>query len=286
MKTEIMPNGEGTEENPYQITSLENLLWLRNEASKNNTYKKFYKMMNDIDALETKGWNDGAGFIPIGEEFWHAFTGTFDGNGKTITDLYINYTSKDVYVKYTNNFATPYVGLFGCTREATIKNLELKNVNISGIVNKDGCDHICVGGLVGQNLRGAITGCSVSGNVTVDAINSISVLIGGLVGYNDHGEIKKCTASGNVTDIRIIYAHAYVGNGLIGKNPDTSDSTYYGGCSTYYGGGLVGENFGGEITDCTASCKVTGTGAHDYTAIGQFVGNNGGIINTNTDTAQ
>lgn len=52
-----------------------------------------YVLMNDIDATETATWNDGAGWEPIGGETLHipyqGFRGTFDGNGYTISGLYI-----------------------------------------------------------------------------------------------------------------------------------------------------------------------------------------------------
>ena len=249
--TAIQPEGEGTEAKPYQITSINNLLWIGNEAEKYNTNGKFYQMMNDIDASETRYWQNGAGFRPIGQDYSHSFQGTFDGNNKTITGLYINSAS---------NSGRLYVGLFGLTSHSTIKNLELKNVNISCAVSTDKfylIDYIIpyVGGLAGLNC-GAIINCTISGVTTVNGRCS-DIYIGGLVGENYEGTITNCTASASVTS----------------TSTDEKVTNI---------GGLVGENYYGTITNCTASASVTSTSTGGYryaaTHVGGLVGKNNGAI--------
>ena len=107
-----------------------------------------YILANDIDCSETINWNGGLGFEPIGDGT-NKFTGTFDGQGHTISDLYIN------------SNAESDVGLFGyIDTGASISNVGLVNVDISGD------DY--VGGLVGYNFEGTITNSYATGNVNGD----------------------------------------------------------------------------------------------------------------------
>lgn len=248
MKTAIKPEGEGTKANPYQIKSLDDLLWIGEQASSEDeeTYGQIYKMMNDIDASETQGWNDGAGFIPIGQDYHHAFEGTFDGNNKTITNLYINRIS---------NSGKLCVGLFGCIGEsAVIKNLTLKNVSISSTENAEGFARACVGGLTGYNY-GTITKCTVSGNFTgicTSKSDKSYIYVGGLAGYNG-GIITNCSIHGSAV-VSCSSGDTYIG-GLIGFHQGKiSNCTALTGA--YNTGPFVGELFGakrGEIINCTSS---------------------------------
>src|SRR6056297_1049399 len=87
--------GSGTEEDPYQISTVEEL-----QEIKDYTDKHFIQI-NDIDASETETWNDGKGFVPIGDDVVH-FTGSYNGSDYIIDGLFINTTIS-------------YVGLFGYT---------------------------------------------------------------------------------------------------------------------------------------------------------------------------
>ena len=113
-----------------------------------------YYLANDIDCSGI------ANFMPIGN-LSSKFTGTFDGQGYKITNLYINRTS------------TGFVGLFGRTDSGSeIKDVGLEEVSVRG-------QHY-VGGLVGVNY-GTITNSYSSGSVSGD------VCVGGLVGDNYGG---------------------------------------------------------------------------------------------------
>ena len=101
-----------------------------------------YVLGNAIDASATSGWNAGAGFDPVGTGTGVLrFTGSLDGAGYAITDLYINRPTTD------------YVGLFGSTNGATITNM-----SISGAVT--GRDY--VGPLVGRAYTSTISLCAAS----------------------------------------------------------------------------------------------------------------------------
>ena len=129
----------------------------------------------DIDASATKtdtaNWGT-AGFNPIGNRS-NKFNGTFDGLGFTISNLYINRPSQ-----YD-------VGLFGYSNNATIINIGLNNVDITG--------NSYVGGLLGYKYGGTISNSYATGSV--DGNNDV----GGLVGYKYSGTITNSYASGTVS---------------------------------------------------------------------------------------
>jgi hypothetical protein len=121
-------NGSGTEEAPYQITNVHQLQEMNDDLSAH------YILMKDIDASETRvwkeesEWNEGEGFVPIGIFEWGepslAFTGTLDGQGYKISDLYINRPDED------------YVAIFRCVADnGVIKNVIIDNAKIIGSEN-------------------------------------------------------------------------------------------------------------------------------------------------------
>jgi type II secretion system protein G len=186
-----------------------------------------YIVVADIDL---SGYSDGEGWNPIGDyglDGISTFTGTFDGNNHVISNLTINRDAS-------------YQGLFGRTEEATIENLGLENVDVTG--------GSITGGLVGSTFHSSITSCYATGSVTGDFDT-----IGGLVGFND-GTITDSYATGSVT------GDSYTG-GLVGLNYSGAITNCYatgnvtGDSDT---GGLVGWNFSGSIKNCYATGKVTG----------------------------
>jgi len=162
-----------------------------------------YELTRDIDASATVNWNNGAGFEPIGGDWYTPFTGKFDGKGYKITGLYINRSSED------------YVGLFGCIGSGgEVKNVGLEDVMVSGYGS--------VGGLVGSNY-GTVSGCYATGSVSGDSN------VGGLVGSNWGGRVNDCYAMGPVT------GYTYRIGGLIG-------SMWGGSVTNTYSTGLVGDS--------------------------------------------
>ncbi|MDH1976980.1 GLUG motif-containing protein, partial [Aliarcobacter butzleri] len=237
-----------------------------------------YELGSNIDAGVTSSWNSGEGFSPIGYDFTSdnnsMFTGTFDGKGFTISNLFIDRL-------YQNN-----IGLFGYTIGSTIKNLGLVNVNIAG--------YSSVGGLVGNN-DGTIQNSYVTGVL----ISNLG-LIGGLVGFNGrNGTIDNSYANVNVSGdldagglvgnneatIKNSYATVIVnGNnnsgGLIGWNgngiiENSYASGYVNGNNN--SGGLIGWNGNGTIENSYANVNVSGS-----SYVGGLIGysQNGTIINS------
>ena len=140
-------------------------------------------------------WNSDLGWVPIGTES-SRFSTIFDGNGHTISNLFINRGSTD------------YVGLFGyMDSSSVIRNTGLWSVEVTG--NNQ------VGGLVGGDWGGTITASYATGSVAG------RTYVGGLAGVN--GDITASYASGSVTGMG-----SFVG-GLAGGNDGTITASYAAG---------------------------------------------------------
>jgi putative cell wall-binding protein len=298
--------GTGTVGDPYQVATPEHLNNIRNHLGAH------FIQTADID-LETyladggAGYNGGLGWAPIGAT-GTGFTGSYDGNHKTISNLAINRPAFD-----NNN-----IGLFG-KNTGSIKNVYLINVDVTGY------DH--VGGLVGSNgtaaevINSYSTG-TVKGNGSVGGLigtNSNSVndsysacevsgttgTVGGLIGSNNNGTITSCYATGNVSSGSGEFFGSHVG-GLVGSNGNgTIAESYSTGNVTgnNHVGGLVGYNISTlgikcEVINCYATGNVTSAdragglvGSNDKAAIknsystGSVAGvNKGGLVGISDGT--
>ena len=202
-----------------------------------------YALGRDIDASATASWNGGKGFAPIGTYYSADFTGTFDGQGQTISNLFINRP------------ASQFVGLFASNEfSATVRNLGLLNVSITG--------QTAVGGVVGQNM-GTITEVYTSGSVTATDFGA-----GGIVAYN-YGSLS------NVYSASAVSAPAGFAGGIAGLSFGDISRAYATGpvSGGSYVGGLVGY-LGGSVNQSYATGAVSGT-----SDVGGLVGyNDGGSI--------
>ena len=181
----------------------------------------------DVDSDDAY-WNNGAGWNPIGRSGADFLT-TFEGNGHTIRNLFMNQPS------------TNYAGLFGYTDwKANIRNVGLIQVDVAGRTH--------VGGLVGNNL-GAITACYATGHVSGSNHN-----IGGLVGAH-YGSVRTSYATAQVS------GRGAVG-GLVGRNLGIIIAASYAtgavsGQSSV--GGLVGYEDGNTVRASYATGRVSGS---------------------------
>jgi hypothetical protein len=232
--------GSGTPWDPYIITNVKQLQEMKYDL------KAYYVLGNDIDASETRFWNDKRGFEPIGNFSWtysYFFTGVLDGRGYKIYNLYINR-------------ARDFVGLFGAVgARGIIKNIGLENVTII----TDG--YYGIGGLVGYNA-GTVYNAYSTGTIKGGRFT------GGLVGLNE-GTVYNSYSRASVNGINEV-------GGLVGWN-------YHGGIvynsysmASVNGrenvGGLVGENLG-TIYNCYSMASVNG-----IDKVGGLVGDNEGTI--------
>ena len=257
-----------------------------------------YALGKNIDASATAGWNGGAGFIPVGTDATQ-FEGVFDGQGKTIDKLSINYSSTPGVLNYVGLFG--YVGAnevaknIGLTNVSVLANVTdtevgaLAGENWGSIVNAfvtgsvqsagpatgaglgTGQGHFSVGGLVGFNT-GSISSShsNATVNVTHNFTGSMTGDIGGLVGTNSvgssalgvifNGSISNSFATGNVT-------------GTI-SSPSSTQFTF---------GGLVGQNIGGPIAGHSATATISQSFATgSVSGVGATVTSSGGLAGLNS----
>ncbi|MCT7564645.1 hypothetical protein N5U23_11640 [Aliarcobacter butzleri] len=199
----LFEGGYGTITNPYTITNWTQLQNINNSNIVTSNY--YFNLLNNLNNLSLGYIGTGEGWNPIGRNGTKEFRGTFDGQGNTISNLYINRITLDV-------------GLFGASDSvSTIRNIGLKDVNIIG--------SSYVGALVGQNY-GTITNSYASG-----AVNGYLNNIGGLVGAND-GTITNSYASVSINGTSSFFG------GLVGYNAMIIQNSFYD--STKYSGNGVG----------------------------------------------
>jgi hypothetical protein len=198
----------------------------------------------------------GKGWTPIGTDYDNSYKGTFDGGGHTITGL--TFTTND-----------EYAGLFGyLNRAGTVKNVVMEGVQITSNQIYGGS----IGGVVGSSWD-TIENCSVSGSI------SGTVYVGGVVGVQIGGSITGCSSSATVKGMVDV-------GGVAGQTNSSATLTacYATGNVTLEiapkkniaGGGLVGMNAGSRgLLACYATGNVTSTGSSTgQVHIGGFLGNN------------
>ncbi|MDA9967461.1 hypothetical protein N9D70_02655, partial [bacterium] len=153
-----------------------------------------YVLGADIDAsaTSTSDWNDGKGFAPVGD-FDNSFTGTFDGLGHVIKKLTIKNPVE------SEDYALD-AGLFGAAEGASIQNVGLTDVDISGTLNDE---ESTTGGLAGYIYETYIGSSFVTGKVNGHSN------VGGLVGYADSGSISNSYSTAHVSGMSAV-------GGLIG----------------------------------------------------------------------
>ena len=233
--------GDGKVGNPYIITTAEELAWFRDQVNGGNK-KICAKIADNVEVIDLKDFCHAAdaskkideqSWVPIGNSN-KPYQGTFDGNGKTITNLYINASQVNM-------------GLFGYTYGGTIKNLTFEYANVTNTNNYAG---VLVGKAFGgstlQNIKISNT-CQIKGGKYT----------GGIAGYLD-GNAYNCVNCATVQGIQ------YIG-GLCGYYCRTGNSmtacANYGNvtASSLGGGGLVGYFNSGTIQDCANYGDVKGT---------------------------
>ena len=232
--------GDGKTGNPYIITKAEELAWFRDQVNGGNK-KICAKIADNVEVIDLKDFCHAAdaskkideqSWVPIGNSD-KLYQGTFDGNGKTITNLYINASQVNM-------------GLFGYTYGGTIKNLTFEYANVTNTNNYAG---VLVGKASGgstlQNIKISNT-CQIKGGQYT----------GGIAGYLD-GNAYNCVNCATVQGIQ------YIG-GLCGYSRTGNSMT---ACANYGNvtasslrvGGLVGYFSGGTIQDCANYGDVKGT---------------------------
>jgi|GEM_PF-3045294 len=232
-----------SEADPIIISTAEELAALAARVNeKVEPSGQYYMLAADIDLTVWLVANSpDNGWIPIGYEPDCNFNGSLNGNGYTISGLWMDGRDAAFSKKYQ------YVGLFGVIGIGG----EVKNLNVT--FNAPVCDGpLRLGALAARNV-GTITNCHTRG-----VLKSSSIVgdAGGLVGTNG-GTIEDCSSSVNI----VAGGRGEIG-GLVGLNFGTITRCYATGAVTspdaYRIGGLVGLSGDGEIVNCYATGAVTG----------------------------
>ena len=225
-------SGNGSADKPYKISTAAELAWFRDQVNcGNNTISA--TLTEDIDLAEFCHAADGTTYTD--ELSWTPITwyqGTFDGNGKTISNLYINATSN-------------YTGFFGYAYVGSIKNITFDNARVK---NTGGYNF---GILVGNAGSCIIENIKTLANCSVEGEN----YVGGIAGVAN-GNISNCENRATVKGIRYLggVVAAYFGNSI------TSCANY--GVVTGSGesvGGIAGYFNSGTIQNSANYGDVTGT---------------------------
>lgn len=193
------PGGSGTENDPWHVTSLEQL------QAVGEYLDAHFIQMADIDASETETMNDGHGFVPIGSEE-NRFNGSLDGNGFKITNLVIN--------RGPDEEITEYVGLFAVVdTSGVLMNIHLDNVSVTGkdytgglvgFIHGGSVADVLVTGLIfGHDRTGGIIGLMENGAELIRSHADASVTaqrrrVGGLVGFNNASVVRESSSAGSV----------------------------------------------------------------------------------------
>ena len=225
--------GNGSVDKPYEISSAAELAWFRDYVNNESQYASA-TLTEDIDLSEFCHAADAAtnteelSWVPIGNG--RMYCGTFDGNGKTIRNLYINSTIMyKGFFGYANSGSiknitfdnakvknTHYNGtgiLTGAFEKCTIENIKtLANCSVEGTYNTGGiagtgtgnisnCENRAmvngtnnVGGIVGNSSDNTISSCANYGAVTGTKSN-----VGGMVGFFISGTIQNCANYGDIS---------------------------------------------------------------------------------------
>ncbi len=234
-----------------------------------------FALAGDIDASGTAHWNcdaggaNCAGFVPVGTN-GNAFTGSFDGNDHVIDGLTIN------------RGAQQYVGLFGYTQGASLRNSGLSNVAITGhgytggligwaqgtsindsfVASGQVSARAYAGGLAGVIIDGSHVEGSYAGANVESTTSTGDGIVGGLVGVQSTASsINNSYATGNVAANPGNAASSGDAGGLVGiLFAGTISNSYATGAVSGHNtlGGLVGEQLGGAVSNSYATGTVTG----------------------------
>ena len=251
--------GDGTGSNPYVITNSQELQAMKEDISAN------YILGNNIPASGTSSWNGGNGFSTVGSS--SPFTGSLDGQGYSVQGLHIDSSNERI-------------GLFSQTDGATIQNLALTNLDITGQKS--------VGGLIGVSDNSVVQNIDANGDITGTGDN-----VGMVIGYS-YNDVSDITVSGTVQGTNYIGGVVGVHRGNMNNAQATTTVTgsqAVGGITGYayqagtlsnidydgsveatveWAGGISGAHYGGNLENATISGSVvSANGAGGITSIFQ-----------------
>ena len=251
--------GKGTEAEPFELKTADHLAWFRDFVNEGNM-KACAKIADDVKEIDMSTVCHKAdaekqvaelSWTPIGISFGNKYQGTFDGNGKTISNLYII------------NAASSPVGFFGYAEKGSIKNITFDNAKVKSTV-----DHY-TGILAGFGELCIIENIKTLANCSVEGKNGV----GGIAGMAS-GDIGNCENHAMVNGANSV-------GGIVGDYRGSGKSII--SCANYgvvtgtgnSVGGIAGDFGSGTIQNCANYCDITGADI-----VGNLIGD-GSICNLN-----
>ena len=249
--------GKGTEAEPFELKTAEHLVWFREFVNEGNM-EACAKIADDVKEIDmstvchkadTEKQVTELSWIPIGTSDTNRYQGTFDGNGKTISNLYINATSD-------------YTGFFGYAEKGSIKNITFDNAKVNSTAKYTGIlagfEELCII----ENIK-TLANCSVEGKDDV----------GGIAGRAS-GDIGNC-------ENHAMMKGAFCVGGIVGDYRESGKSII--SCANYgvvtgtgnSVGGIAGHFGSGTIQNCANYGDITGADI-----VGNLIGD-GSICNLN-----
>ena len=293
-------DGEGTEEEPYEINSDKDLKLLAYHVANEEVdgYEGcYFALTRDISLSDTASWLPIGYFTEAGDSEPKPFKGNFNGQGYRVYNLKISDTNQD------------YAGLFGSVHGAVIENLTVDGqvnahskaallvgeTNDSTISNCSSRGQVrgvgVIGGIVGEAYDSVILECTntagVLGGTDADGVNE--AYAGGICGSAQSSFMSDCT-SDTTDSYSALYSEGYVG-GIAGNIYETEIYNTYvegkvGSTSADYIGGLVGRMQSGQVKNGRFAGTIGASTSSTLKTAGLFVGYiEGGTIDLGDDLA-
>lgn len=287
--TPSQPHGTGTEDDPYQIGTAQELAWLAYAVNNQMESAGYCAVLTaDIDL----GYCRWPVIGILSSNGQRAYTGTFDGQGHTVSGLYI-----------TSLGGRQKLGLFGVAQDAVIENLTVRgSIELTGVKPYDMTAGYIIGGLLGsgevKDGKGVtIRNCVSQVDISVSFVNdqkaqraSVSGLVGRLSGSGSH-EITDCRNEGRVYtsfEPGAYYLGGFGGDGGQGGIVGFIDAsarlercvntgTVYAGRAAGVGG-IVGNAGANGVTITLNQCANQGAVSNDIGGALLRKGGTGGII--------
>ena len=287
--TPSQPHGTGTEDDPYQIGTAQELAWLAYAVNNQMESAGYCAVLTaDIDL----GYCRWPVIGILSSNGQRAYTGIFDGQGHTVSGLYI-----------TSLGGRQKLGLFGVAQDAVIENLTVRgSIELTGVKSYDMTAGYIIGGLLGsgevKDGKGVtIRNCVSQVDISVSFVNdqkaqraSVSGLVGRLSGSGSH-EITDCRNEGRVYtsfEPGAYYLGGFGGDGGQGGIVGFIDAsarlercvntgTVYAGRAAGVGG-IVGNAGANGVTITLNQCANQGAVSNDIGGALLRKGGTGGII--------
>ena len=250
--------GKGTEAEPFELKTAEHLAWFRDFVNEGNM-KACAKIADDVKEIDmstvchkadTEKQVAELSWTPIGNFAGNKYQGTFDGNGKTIRNLYINATSGDA-------------GFFGYAEKGSIKNITFDNAKVKSTVDHytgilAGFGELCII----ENIK-TLANCSVEGKNGVGGIAGMSS--GDIGNCENHAMVNGANSVGGIVGDDREFGKSIISCANYGVVTGTGNSV----------GGIAGDFGSGTIQNCANYGDITGADI-----VGNLIGD-GSICNLN-----